>query len=75
MQLGASEQRGMAARATNGEAYQAYLQGLYYLHQRGPAILRSIDQFQRAIAADSMFAPAVAGLSEATRIGSCRQES
>ncbi len=48
------------------EAYDEYLRGRYLFGQRGEDALRkSIDYFQRAIARDSAFAAAHAGLAEA----------
>ena len=47
-------------------AYDAYLKGRYNLHQMTPsAISRSIEDFERAIAADEKYAPAYAGLASA----------
>jgi len=61
-----------AARATvayvvhgssDAEAYDLYLKGLYYWHERGAAnVARSIEYFQKAIARDPTFARAYAGL-------------
>ena len=47
-------------------AYDAYLKARYNLHQMTPAaISRSIEDFERAIAADAGYAPAYAGLASA----------
>ena len=50
--------------ATNDpEAHNLYLQGMYFWNRRGTMMLhKSIDYFQRAIARDSSFARAYAGL-------------
>jgi serine/threonine-protein kinase len=45
------------------EAYELYLRGRYYWHERGADnVAHSIDYFQRAIARDPTFARAYAGL-------------
>ena len=55
----------------NPAAYDLYLQGRFYWNQRTPASLfKSIDLFQRSIAADPNFAQAYAGLADAYNIGS-----
>jgi serine/threonine-protein kinase len=47
----------------NEAAYQLYLQGMYYWHERGAAnVKRSIDLFQQAIARDPTFGRAYAQL-------------
>ena len=51
-------------RNVNPEAYEYYLSGLSYLTQRFENAAARVT-FERAIAADSTFAPAYAGLSEA----------
>jgi TolB-like protein/Tfp pilus assembly protein PilF len=53
-------------RRVQPAAYDAYLKGRYNLHQMTPsAISRSIEDFERAIAADEKYAPAYAGLASA----------
>ncbi len=48
------------------DAYNAYLQGLFYLHKRGPDNRRiAMTHFEDAVAAESRFALAWAGLSQA----------
>ncbi len=48
------------------EAYDAYLRGRYFLGRRNPAsIATAIRSFEAAIAKDSSFAPAYAGLADA----------
>ena len=54
---------------TNAEAYELYLKGMYYWHERGAAnVKRSIDYFQQAIASDPTFARAYAGLALAYNV-------
>ncbi len=49
----------------NTQAYQLYLQGRYYWNKRNAvAIERAIDYFKQAIALDSMYALAYAGLAD-----------
>lgn len=52
-------------RAVNPEAYQAYLQGQYFLHQNIRGIPRSLEWFQRSIEADGSNPDAFAGLAQA----------
>lgn len=55
----AGERRG----TDDSEAYQHYLRGRYFWQRRGaPGLLKAIDEFQAAIARDSGFARAWAGL-------------
>jgi serine/threonine-protein kinase len=44
------------------EAYDLYLRGRFLLARRGPGVRQSIDRFEEAIARDSTFARAHAGL-------------
>ena len=54
---------------TDAEAYDFYLRGRYYWHERGADnVGRSIDYFQRAIARDPTFARAYAGLALAYNV-------
>jgi TolB-like protein/Flp pilus assembly protein TadD len=64
LRLSIEERRGLAKRYTNNaEAYQWYLQGLYYSSKpTHEGIAKSIDYYKRAIAADSQFAPAYVNL-------------
>jgi serine/threonine-protein kinase len=51
---------------TDAEAYELYLKGRYYWHERGAAnVARSIEYFQQAIARDPTFARAYAALASA----------
>jgi TolB-like protein/Flp pilus assembly protein TadD len=55
--------------AQNPAAYDLYLQGRFYWNQRTPpALHKSIDLFERSIAADPNFAQAYAGLADAYNI-------
>jgi len=57
--------RGGAAPVTKPEAHEAYLKGRFHWNRRtGPAIRRAIEFFERAIALDSDYAPAHAGLAQ-----------
>lgn len=65
--LSPEEQLRIEKKYTNNtEAYQLYLQGRYYWNQRlaGP-VRKSIDYFKQAIAKDSSYALAYAGLGDA----------
>ena len=54
---------GRVARTEHPGAYEAYLAGRYLMYRRTPEALRgALEQFQRAIAEDSAYAPAYAGL-------------
>jgi serine/threonine protein kinase/tetratricopeptide (TPR) repeat protein len=54
---------------TDREAYDLYLRGRYYWHERGADnVMRSIDYFKRAIARDPTFARAYAGLALAYNV-------
>ena len=58
------------SRAIDPDAYDAYLHGMSYLHRPTPQDLRTArDYFERAIARDSTYAPAWAGLSEVWTVG------
>jgi TolB-like protein len=60
------KQNPTARRPINPDAYEAYLRGLYFFDKReAEASQKSVDYFRKAIAADSGFAPAYAGLAEA----------
>ncbi|HEY0050423.1 MAG TPA: protein kinase [Pyrinomonadaceae bacterium] len=50
---------------TNSDAYQFYLQGRYFWNKRRPdTLFKSIEYFERAVAADPDYAPAYAGLAD-----------
>jgi eukaryotic-like serine/threonine-protein kinase len=50
---------------TNPEAYDLYLRGSYLLDRRGGGVSKAVEYFERAIAEDSTFARAYAGLAYA----------
>lgn len=53
------------AQAVNLKAYEAYLQGRFYLSQRTPhALITGVEYFQRAIGEDPNYAIAYAGLAD-----------
>jgi len=61
--LGASERARLARKPTeNLEAYTLYLKGLYFWNRRGERLTTAIDYFNRAIAVDSQYASAYAGI-------------
>ena len=47
----------------NIEAYELFLKGLYFYQRRGPSLRKAADFYSQAIAKDSQFARAYAGLS------------
>jgi serine/threonine-protein kinase len=53
---------------SNPEAYDLYLRGRFLLERRGAGVTQAVDNFSRAIAADSNFARAHAGLSFALQL-------
>src|SRR5690349_5719291 len=54
-----------AQRTPDAEAYDLYLRGQYLLHRRGEGVQKAAERFNSAIARDSSFARAYAGLSAA----------
>ncbi len=62
---------GRVARTEHPGAYEAYLGGRYLMYRRTREGLRgALEQFQQAIAQDSAYAPAYAGLASRSMIGS-----
>ena len=59
------QQTGMGPGTSNTDAYDLYLRGLYLLERRGIGVERAADYFSQAIAKDSTFARAHAGLASA----------
>jgi tetratricopeptide (TPR) repeat protein len=53
---------------TNPEAYDLYLRGNYMLERRGSGVAKAVEYFERAIAQDSTFARAYAGLAYAVEL-------
>lgn len=64
--LTSAQRKSLAKRSTeNSEAYQLYLKGRYHWNRRTEeGIKRSLDYFEKAIALDSAFALAYAGLAD-----------
>src|SRR5437879_8001101 len=61
-----TQQAGLAsARPLDPEALDLYIQGRYWWNKRGPALLKSIQLFTRALDLDAMFALAYSGLAHA----------
>jgi len=54
---------------TNADAYDLYLRGSYMRERRGGGVAKAVEYFERAIAADSGFARAYAGLAYALELG------
>lgn len=53
-------------RSTKPEAYEAYLRGRYFWNRRSPNDLdAALREFEAALAADSLFAPAWSGIADA----------
>jgi eukaryotic-like serine/threonine-protein kinase len=59
---------GTGSGTNNVEAYDLYLRGRYLLERRGKGVSQAAAYFSQAIAKDSGFAPAYAGLSEALEL-------
>ena len=53
---------------SNAEAYDLFLRASYLIERRGDGVLKAVDYFERAIAEDSTFARAYAGLSYALEL-------
>ena len=53
---------------TNPEAYDLYLRGSYLLERRGGGVSKAVEYYERAIAEDSNFARAYAGLAYALEL-------
>ena len=59
----------LTTETVNLEAYNSYLQAIYFMNKRNPAGLeKSIEYFEQGIAQDSLFAKAYSGLSNAYTI-------
>ena len=57
-----------SAGTSSPEAYDLYLRGRYLLQRRGPRVQQAVEKFEQAIARDSGFARAHAGLSAALEL-------
>jgi len=66
LKLTGEEKKRLSGHGTeNGEAYQLYVKGRYYLEQRTPDSLHNaVDQFSQATAKDPTYAQAFAGLAK-----------
>ncbi len=62
---GAQEQQLSKRATTNPEAYQLYLNGVYYRRKSTPSVPTAIDYFNKAVALDPNFGLAWAGIAEA----------
>jgi eukaryotic-like serine/threonine-protein kinase len=64
LQLTGEERKQLSTHGTqNGEAYQHYVKGRFYLEQRTrESIRKAVDEFNQAIANDANYAEAFAGL-------------
>jgi len=60
-----AQKAAMGPGTTNAEAYDLYLRGLYLIERRGAGVAKSAEYFSQAIAKDSSFARAYAGLADA----------
>ncbi len=49
---------------TNLEAYQLYLKGRYFLNQRGTGLKKALECFEQAVALDTEYAAAYAGVGD-----------
>ena len=58
-------QKASGPGTSDPEAYDLYLRGLYLIERRGVGVTRSAEYFSQAIAKDSGFARAYAGLADA----------
>ena len=65
LKLTNAQQSRLTTRAANAEALDLYLKGRYEWNERQPAsLVRALDFFQRAVAADPAFARGYAGLAD-----------
>jgi TolB-like protein/Tfp pilus assembly protein PilF len=67
MKISGEEKKHLAEHATeNGEAYQLYVKGRFYLEQRTrESLYKALDQFNEAVAKDPNYAQAYTGLAVA----------
>jgi len=66
--LGLDDGQSLVTPTADVEAYDLYLAGRARMRERGALLAEAIELFEAAIAHDSMWAPAWAGLAEATEI-------
>ncbi len=65
LKLSGEERTKLARHPTESiEAYQFYLKGRYFWNQRGRGLLKAVDYFEQARAADPQYALAYAGLAD-----------
>jgi serine/threonine-protein kinase len=62
------DSRAPSPRTTNPDAYDLYLRATYLLERRGSGVAKAVEYFERAIAEDSTFARAYAGLAFALEV-------
>src|SRR6185369_11207997 len=62
------DSRAPSPRTTNPDAYDLYLRATYLLERRGSGVAKAVEYFERAIAEDSTFARAYAGLGYALEL-------
>ncbi len=66
--LGLTEGSDLVSPTADIEAYDLYLTGRARLRERGAGVFEAVDLFKAAVARDSMWAPAWAGLADATSL-------
>ena len=66
--LGLDDHRDLVTPTADVEAYDLYLAGRARLRERGPGLVEAAGLFEAAIARDSAWAPAWAGLADATEL-------
>jgi serine/threonine protein kinase/TolB-like protein len=64
----AYDRHASAPGTNNPEAYDLFLRATYLLERRGSGVAKAVEYFERAIAADSAFARAYAGLAFALEL-------
>ena len=64
----AHDRQASSPGTANPEAYDLYLRASYLLERRGSGVSKAVEYFERAIAEDSAFARAYAGLSYALEL-------
>ena len=64
----ADNRRASSPGTTNPDAYDLYLRATYLLERRGSGVAKAVEYFERAIAEDSTYARAYAGLAFALEV-------